>query len=117
VLWIGLVVALVGIAVTGPGWLPTVLAGLVLITVGFFAGHSLASGWVGRRSADLVGGSPAVAASLYLFCYYAGSSIGGTVGGLAFDRMGWLGVVGYVALLLAAGLVLALGLRRVPAAG
>lgn len=102
--------------VTGPVWLPTVLAGLVLLTVGFFAGRSLASGWVGRRSALLPGGSPAVASSLYLFCYYAGSSIGGTVGGLAFDHAGWTGVVGYVALLLGAALALALGLRRVPAA-
>ena len=51
VLWIGLVVALAGIAVTAPAWLPTVLVGLVLLTVGFFAAHSLASGWVGRRSA------------------------------------------------------------------
>ena len=116
VLWIGIVVALAGIALTGPAWLPTVLAGLVLLTVGFFAGHSLASGWVGRRSALLDGGSPAVASSLYLFCYYAGSSIGGTVGGVAFDRAGWLGVVGYVGLLLLAALLLALGLRRVPAA-
>ena len=54
-----------------------------------------------------------MAASLFPFCYYAGSSVGGTVGGLAFDRLGWLGVVGYVALLLTAGLALALGLRRV----
>jgi YNFM family putative membrane transporter len=113
VLWIGLVVAIAGVAVTAPAWLPTVLVGLVLLTVGFFAAHSLASGWVGRRSAKLPGGSPAVAASLYLFCYYAGSSIGGTVGGLAFDHLGWIGVVGYVALLLVAGLALALGLRRV----
>ena len=113
VLWIGLVVAIAGVAVTAPAWLPSVLVGLVLLTVGFFAAHSLASGWVGRRSAKLPGGSPAVAASLYLFCYYAGSSIGGTVGGLAYDHMAWIGVVGYVALLLVAGLVLALGLRRV----
>ena len=80
-----------------------VLAGLTLVTVGFFAGHSLASGWVGRRSAMLTGGSPAVASSLYLLCYYAGSSVGGTVGGVVFDRAGWYGVVGYVGLLLACG--------------
>ena len=49
--------------VFGPGDLR-----LVLLTVGFFAAHSLASGWVGRRSAKLPGGSPAVAGSLYLFC-------------------------------------------------
>jgi len=115
VLWVGLTIAIVGIVVTAPPWLPAVLTGLALVTVGFFAGHSLASGWVGRRSALLPGGSPAVASSLYLFCYYAGSSIGGTVGGVVFDHAGWTGVVGYVGLLLVCALVLGLALRRVPA--
>jgi MFS transporter, YNFM family, putative membrane transport protein len=53
VLWVGLVVGIAGIGLTGPAWLPGVLAGLVLVTVGFFAAHSLASGWVGRRAALL----------------------------------------------------------------
>jgi MFS transporter, YNFM family, putative membrane transport protein len=115
VLWIGAAVAVAGIALTLPPWLPTVLAGLLVLTVGFFTGHSVASGWVGRRSAALPGGSPAVASSLYLLCYYAGSSVGGTLGGVVFDHAGWPGVVGYVGGLLAAALALGLGLRRVAA--
>src|SRR4051812_46229357 len=40
-------------ATTGtPDALPAVLAGLLLGTVGFFGAHSLASGWVGRRSSS-----------------------------------------------------------------
>lgn len=104
----GVAVAVVGIGVTEPDALPTVVAGLLLLTVGFFAAHSVASAWVGRRSAELPEGSPAVAASLYLFGYYAGSSVGGTLGGIAFDHAGWTGVVGYVGVLLVGALLLAL---------
>jgi MFS transporter, YNFM family, putative membrane transport protein len=114
VMWLGIAVAVVGIGVTVPDRLPSVLVGLVLVTVGFFAGHSLASSWVGRRSSLLESGSPAVASSLYLFGYYAGSSVGGTVGGFVFDHLAWSGVVGYVALLLLGALALAVRLRRIP---
>jgi YNFM family putative membrane transporter len=74
----------------------------------------VASGWTGRRSTLLPDGSPGLAASLYLFGYYLGSSVGGALGGVAYDHAGWLGVVGYVTGLFGAALVLALVLRRVP---
>jgi YNFM family putative membrane transporter len=115
VLWAAVVLAITGAWVTLPDQLPAVLAGLLVVTVGFFAAHSVASSWVGRRASLLPAGSPAVAASLYLFAYYLGSSIGGAAGGLAYDAGGWLAVVIYVTALLGAGLVLALMLRRVPA--
>ena len=116
VLWAAVLVALVGAWVSLPAALPAVLAGLLLVTVGFFGAHSLASGWVGRRSSSLPGGDPAVASSLYLLAYYAGSSVGGSVGGLAYDGAGWPGVVGYVSALLVGAGLLALALRRIPAA-
>src|SRR5215217_3661137 len=100
VLWAAVLVALAGAWITVPDALPAALAGLLLVTVGFFGAHSLASSWVGRRSSSLPGGAPAVASSLYLLAYYAGSSIGGSVGGLAYDGAGWLGLVGYVSALL-----------------
>jgi YNFM family putative membrane transporter len=116
VLWAAVLIALAGVWITLPDALPAVLAGLVLVTVGFFGAHSVASGWVGRRSSSLPTGAPAVASSLYLMAYYAGSSIGGSAGGLAYDGEGWPGLVSYVsALLLGAG-ALALALRRIPAA-
>jgi YNFM family putative membrane transporter len=62
----------------------------------------------------LAEGSPGIASSLYLFGYYAGSSVGGTVGGVVFDHAGWTGVVGYLTVLLAGALALALTLRRIP---
>jgi YNFM family putative membrane transporter len=92
-----------------------VLLGLVLVTVGFFAAHSVASGWVGRRASVLPGGSPGQASALYLLAYYLGSSIGGSLGGVAYDHAGWQGVVVYVTALLLGAIALALTLCRIPA--
>ncbi|MHA6784336.1 MFS transporter [Pseudonocardia saturnea] len=114
VLWGAVLVALVGAWVTQPDWLPSVLAGVLLVTIGFFAAHSVASSWVGRRSVLLPGGSPGQASSLYLFAYYAGSSVGGALGGVAFDLGGWTALVGYVTVLLLGALALSLHLRHVP---
>jgi YNFM family putative membrane transporter len=114
VMWGAVLVGVLGAWVTVPDHLVAVLAGLLLVTVGFFGAHSLASSWVGRRAALMPGGSPGVASSLYLCAYYLGSSIGGAVGGIAYDEAGWFGVAAYVSGLLMAALGLALWLRRVP---
>ena len=113
-LWVTALVAVVGTWVTVPDRLVAVIAGLLLVTVGFFGGHSLASSWVGRRAALLPGGAPAVASALYLFGYYLGSSVGGSAGGVVYDHAGWTGVAGYVTALLAGAIALALLLRRIP---
>jgi YNFM family putative membrane transporter len=97
----GIVLGLVGALVSLPDLLPLVLGGLVLVTVGFFAAHSSASSWLGHR----VTAAPAQATALYLFCYYAGSSVGGTTGGIAFEAARWPGLVGFVVLLQLAALV------------
>jgi MFS transporter, YNFM family, putative membrane transport protein len=115
VLWVAVLVAVAGAWVTLPDSLPIVLAGLLVVTVGFFAAHSVASSWVGRRASMLPAGSPAVASSLYLFAYYLGSSVGGALGGIAYDLGGWPAVVAYVTALFAGALGLALTLRRVTA--
>lgn len=51
--------------------------GIACVTFGFFAGHSTASGWVGRLATQGKG----QAAALYLLSYYLGSSIVGSLGG------------------------------------
>jgi YNFM family putative membrane transporter len=116
VLWAAVLLAVAGAWSTLPDRLPAVLAGLLVVTVGFFGAHSAASSWVGQRASMLPAGSPAVASSLYLFAYYLGSSIGGAAGGLAYDAGNWLAVVAYVTALFGAALILALMLRRVPVA-
>jgi YNFM family putative membrane transporter len=91
-LWLAAVVMLAGVALLVPDVLAVVIVGLVVLTVGFFAVHALASGWVGARSATLgVQGS-----AVYLCCYYLGSSVGGSVGGIAFGSGGWQATTWYV---------------------
>ncbi|MFD6281512.1 MFS transporter [Streptomyces sp. NPDC060209] len=69
--------------------LATVLAGLVLITAGFFAGHAVASSSVSRTATS----GRAQASALYQSAYYLGSSAGGTLGAVAFHTGGWAGTV------------------------
>lgn len=83
------------------------ILGLPILTFGFFGGHAIASGWVGQRALH----DKAQASSLYLFFYYAGSSIGGTAGGLFFSSFGWSGVVGMIICFLAAAFLLTLRLH------
>ena len=78
------------------------VAGVALVTVGFFAVHSVASTWVGRRARS----ARAQASALYLFFYYAGSSVCGTAGGYCWSGAGWGGVAGMIGVLLAAALLL-----------
>lgn len=106
----GVLLALAALALTLSDALPLVLLGLVLFTVGFFGAHTSASGMVGTR----VRAGRSQASALYLLAYYAGSSVGGWVGGLAYERGDWPGIVGYVAGLMLVALVLALLLRRTP---
>ena len=72
-----------------------VVAGLAVVTIGFFGAHSFASAWVGRRGGAMRG----QAAAWYLFFYYMGSSILGSAGGIAWTHMGWPGVVGFCLML------------------
>lgn len=109
----GLALGIVGAAVSLVEVLPVVLLGLVLVTIGFFAAHSSASSLL--NAGITVGGGQASA--LYLLAYYAGSSIGGTAGGVAFEGGGWPGVVAFLVLLHVGGLVAAgLLVRGRPAA-
>lgn len=77
-----------------------VLLGLVLITAGFFAGHAVASSAVSKTAVH----GRAQASALYQSAYYIGSSVGSTVGAMAFHAQGWSGTVG-VGLLAVLGVV------------
>ena len=106
-------IALAGVLLTLVGSLPVIVLGLSVMTAGFFAVHGVASGWVPTR-AHAGGAAAGQAASLYLFAYYLGSSVFGSLTGQAWSLAAWPGVV-----LLAGGLfavtgLLALRLRRTP---
>ncbi|HET7397135.1 MAG TPA: MFS transporter [Intrasporangium sp.] len=113
VLPLGCLLAVTGALLTLPSSLLVVVTGLALLTAGFFAVHGVASGWVPAR-AHAGGVATGQAASLYLFSYYLGSSVFGSLAGLAWTAYGWSGVVGLATLLLSATAALALLLRRTP---
>jgi YNFM family putative membrane transporter len=113
VLPVGCLIALAGLLLTLAHSLVMVVVGLGLLVAGFFVVHGIASGWVPVR-AHAGGVSAAQAASLYLFAYYLGSSLFGSVAGPAWSSAGWSGVVVLAALLLAITAVLAAVLRRTP---
>lgn len=89
VLLCGLAVTVLGLLVMLAGQLVAIVVGLVVFTGGFFTAHSVASGWVGAQASESARGQ---ASSLYQFCYYAGSSVGGVVGGSAYAVWGWPGM-------------------------
>ncbi|GHB25707.1 MFS transporter [Salinicola rhizosphaerae] len=109
IFWLFIVMMLVGLAVTLFSPISLILIGILIFTFGFFAAHSLASGWVGQRATQAKG----QASSLYLFSYYLGSSVAGTLGGAFWYWGGWHGVAAFIAVLLLAALAVgALHLRR-----
>ncbi|MEU8894767.1 MFS transporter [Nocardia sp. NPDC048505] len=110
---IGSALALAGIGLTLSGWLPLVVAGIGALTVGFFVTHGLASGWVAAR-AHAGGASTSQAAAFYLFAYYVGASVFGSLGAHAWTAAGWSGVAALTAGLFLVVAVLGQVLRRIP---
>ncbi|MFZ5956906.1 MFS transporter [Pseudomonas knackmussii] len=108
VLWAVIVLMLSGLLLTFASPLPLIVAGMLLFTFGFFAAHSVASSWIGRRALKAKG----QASSIYLFCYYLGSSVAGTTGGVFWHHFGWTGVGLFIAALLVAAVLVALHLAR-----
>ncbi|NNG24433.1 MFS transporter [Telluria aromaticivorans] len=108
VLWLVLGVMLAGLLVTLHDSVLAVVLGTGLATFGFFASHSVASSWVGRRARP----PQALASGIYLFSYYVGSSVIGWGTGYVWEHWGWNGVIGVLAALLGVAIRIALRLRR-----
>ncbi|OPC84945.1 hypothetical protein B4N89_10370 [Embleya scabrispora] len=109
-LWTAAAITATGALLTLPDNLALVVVGLIVLTAGFFAGHSAASSAVGLRARE----GRAQASALYLAAYYLGASVGGPVGGVAFHGQGWTGAVLLVLVLMAAAGVVAAGLSGRP---
>ncbi|NHV29650.1 MFS transporter [Burkholderia sp. D-99] len=104
----GVLVFAAGLALTLSHSLAAIVVGIVLVTIGFFIAHSVASGWVGH----LAGSAKGHAASLYLLAYYLGSSVLGSLGGTFWQHGAWTGVAAFVAVLLVLALLAARRLAR-----
>ncbi|MDN7140461.1 MFS transporter [Pseudomonas sp. JQ170] len=111
VFWATIVLMFSGLLLTLFTPLLLVIVGMLVFTFGFFGAHSVASSWIGRRATKAKG----QASSLYLFSYYAGSSVAGTAGGVFWHQAGWNGIGLFIGSLLVVALLVALHLSRLPA--
>ncbi|WP_437611611.1 MFS transporter [Erwinia sp. V71] len=101
-------IMLTGLLLTAFNSLWFILVGMMLFAAGFFASHSVASGWIGPRARRAKG----QASSLYLFCYYVGSSVAGTLGGVFWHNFGWAGVTCFIASMLVLALLVGWRLQK-----
>ena len=108
VLWAVMTIMAGGLLLTLSNWLPLIVAGVAMFTYGFFATHSVASSWVGRRATT----NKSLASALYLFFYYLGSSVIGSATGIMWGRAAWPGVVTVLGAALLLALMVALKLRN-----
>ncbi len=104
VICMAVILLLSGTLLTLGGSLILKIIGLIIFAFGFFAGHTIACGWVGIIAPIY---SKAQAATLYLLFYYTGSSIVGWSGGYFWSFWGWPGVVGLVCFLTGIAMFLA----------
>ncbi|NMD69240.1 MFS transporter [Bacillus sp. DNRA2] len=96
VIKMSLTIMILGAIVTMLPSLVGKVVGIAIFTFGFFASHSVASSWMGEFALK----NKAQASSLYLFSYYIGSSIVGSVGGFFWQHHHWGGVIGFVSMLM-----------------
>lgn len=89
-------------------WLWLALVGLLVFTASFFAMHSTASGWIGVVATR----DRAEASSMYLLCYYLGSSVLGALAGVVFAGLSWPGFIAAAAVALLVVVAIAAGLNR-----
>ncbi|HTV78407.1 MAG TPA: MFS transporter [Steroidobacteraceae bacterium] len=108
VLWMPIAVLTMGIVLAAVRPLIAVLVGIAIVTGAFFAAHSTASGWVGRRAIR----DRAQASALYLLAYYLGGSLLGSASGLAWNSAAWRGVTGFVLILTLTALMIAARLKN-----
>lgn len=108
VLLVAISTMLIGCIITMFSSIWAIMLGMMILTTGFFAAHAVASGWVGKRAKR----AKAQASSLYLFGYYVGSSIAGTLGGVFWMHFAWNGVAIFIALLTAIALYLSFKLNK-----
>ncbi|KHS81634.1 membrane protein [Pectobacterium brasiliense] len=108
VLSVAILLMLTGLGMTALSPLFAIFGGMMLFTAGFFAAHSVASSWIGQRARRAKG----QASSMYLFSYYLGSSLAGTLGGFFWHSFGWMGITAFLSALLLLALVVSLILKH-----
>lgn len=94
--WLGVGLAVAGVALMALNWLWAVLLGMALVAVGTFLAQALATGFVSRAAM----GDRAAASGLYLARYFSGGLVGAIVLGQIYTLQGWLVMSACVTLVL-----------------
>jgi MFS family permease len=102
-LWGALIVAGLGLPLVLVPHLPSVLLGMVLVSVGTFFAQAVATGFVSHAAASNRG----AASGMYLAAYFLGGLAGSAVLGALFDRFGWAACVAGIGAALAVAALLA----------
>jgi len=107
---LALALAALGLALSLPASLPSLVLGLALVTLANFGGVTAAQLGVSGAAAVDRGAASAV----YFSLYYGIGSLGGYLPGLAWERYGWDGVAitGFAALAVAGAVLLLAGALR-----
>ncbi|XBC44363.1 MAG: MFS transporter [Buchnera aphidicola (Schlechtendalia peitan)] len=106
---ISLIMMIFGLFISQWNKIIAIFVGLFLFAAGFFAAHSVTSTWVGQYTKQNRG----YVSSIYLFSYYLGSSILGTISGNFWIIGQWTGISIFVIFTLCIGMILALQLRSI----
>lgn len=85
----GLMVAMAGVAGTLAPSLPAIGLSLLVLCAGMFTAQAVAPAFVNATARAAKGG----ASALYLMCYYIGGTLGAALPGVAWQALGWPGVV------------------------
>ncbi|XBC38715.1 MAG: MFS transporter [Buchnera aphidicola (Melaphis rhois)] len=106
---ISLVIMIVGLIISQWNRIIIIFLGLFLFSAGFFAAHSVTSTCIGQQARNNRG----YTSSIYLFSYYLGSSILGTISGIFWTIGKWTGISTIVIVFLYIGIVLAIKLNYI----
>lgn len=109
--WIVVMIMISGLLLTLSDALALLIAGVAIFTFGFFATHSISSGWVARRGQERRG----LATAIYLTFYYLGASLIGSLSGFAWSLGRWNGIAAVLGLCLLLLLAIVLRLKKLPA--
>lgn len=90
-----LIIMLIGIIITGLSAAMCKIAGLCAINFALFGAHACLT----SLCSQICPKQKAAATALYMFCYYCGASVIGSIGGVFFQDFGWNGIIAMIAAL------------------
>ncbi len=90
-----LLIMLAGIIITGIPAAICKIAGLCAINFAIFGAHACLT----SLCSQICPQQKAAATALYMFCYYCGASVIGSLGGVFFQDFGWDGIIAMIAVL------------------